>query len=94
MASGITVYRGADKVMRFTWTDAVGAPLEVSEVTVICKFPALQFSVIPIDLLIGTFDVKLEGTEPLIVGDYPFSVRALGTDGNTLATPEVIINVR
>lgn len=88
------VDRGADKTWHFDWKDAESVAIPLSEVMVLCRYPALQFSVIETDLANGIFEVKLEGTAPLNKGAYPFRVQGTMTNGDTIASPEVTINVR
>lgn len=93
MSNKIIVEKGADKRMSCNWRNANAVPIALTSVSVLCDFPSLEFTVIETDLANGIFEVKFEGTEPVLAGEYPFRIRGLSTGGDTIASPEVLLVV-
>jgi hypothetical protein len=89
----IKVNRGSDKTMRFEWKDDLDVAIPITNPRVIDASSKLTLTVVEVDLTLGTFDVKLEGTVGLPKGNHTFRVQVDVTGGDSKASPEVIINV-
>lgn len=95
MANIVNLNRGSDGKIRFEWADADSVAIPIANPTIFDATPAIQgnLSINDIDLSLGIFQVFIEGTSLIKVGQYRFRVQATKLDGDSISSPEVIINV-
>lgn len=95
MSNVISVRTGADLTMLFEWDDANGDPMPIANPIVFDASPQIssRFSVEEVDYATGKMNVFFEGTDPVRVGAYFFRVQVTDSEGDTMASPRVRINV-
>lgn len=93
MTTPIKVNRGSDKTMRFEWKDEAGVAIPITNPRIIDATSKLPLTIVDVDLTLGTFDVKLEGTLGISKGTHTFRAQVDVAGGDSKASPEVVINV-
>ena len=93
--AAIKITSGSDANLQFAFKDSNGIALTVSNPQIIEAGGALseRTTVTLTDGVGGIVNVFIEGTDPLNVGRYPLRVQVELSDGNTLASKQILIDV-
>jgi hypothetical protein len=93
----IIITRGSDKTLELTWNDADGEPINLTGHSIgvfdVEGLSASKITATIVNANTGRFDVKIEGSTPISVGDKSFRVQITPTGGDSTASPEIPFKV-
>jgi hypothetical protein len=96
MSDPIKITSGSDAVLQFAFTDDEGAVLPITSPVIIEETGDLEGRCTATlnDGPNGLATVSIEGTVPIATGIYFVRLQVTLSDGNTLASERLLVNVR
>jgi hypothetical protein len=93
----IKITRGSDKTLQATWRDSAGTAINLTghtiEVFDTKGIEASRITTTIINALTGRFDVKIEGTAPIRLGNKSFRLKITPTGGDSTGSLEIPIEI-
>jgi hypothetical protein len=96
MTIPLSITSGSDVTIPFVFRDSAGAAIAINSITIIEATGVLdgRCTATLVNSAGGLASVFIEGTTPMAIGSYFLRLRGILTNGNSLASERISINVR